>query len=216
VTHNVQVARSGIDFRATAGFNANSNAPAVTVPAGVQPGDGMLLMLTINSSTVTISANPAGWQTVGTATSSGITSRVWKRVAAGDAGTSVTVGLSDFAKADLRLVAYHGTNGTDPISAAASSIDETATATHVSPVANVAQAGSWVLSYWADKGLTTAWTAPGGVVSRASSFGTSTAHISALTADSGGAAGAGTYGGLSAVADVAANKAVSWTMVLAP
>jgi hypothetical protein len=86
----------------------------------------------------------------------------------------------------------------------------------VSPVANVAQAGSWVLSYWADKGTTTAWTAPGGVVTRASSFGTSTAHISALTADSGGAAGAGTYGGLSAVADVAANKAVSWTIVLAP
>ena len=216
ITHSVQVARNGIDFRATSGFNANSNTPAVTVPAGVQPGDGMLLMLTINSSTVTISSNPAGWQTVGTATSSGITSRVWKRVAAGDAGTSVTVGLSDFAKADLRLVAYHGTNGTDPVSAATSSIDAAATATHVSPVANVAQAGSWVLSYWADKGTTTAWTAPGGVVTRASSFGTSTAHISALTADSGGAAGAGTYGGLSAVADVAANKAVSWTIVLAP
>jgi hypothetical protein len=28
--------------------------------------------------------------------------------------------------------------------------------------------------------------------------------------------GAGTYGGLSAIADVAANKAVSWTIVLAP
>jgi PKD repeat protein len=216
VTHNVQVARSGIDFRATAGFNANTNAPTVTVPAGVQSGDAMLLMLTINSSTVTISSNPAGWETVGTATSSGITSRVWKRIASGDAGTTVAVGLSDFAKADLRVVAYGGTNGTDPVVAATSSIDAAATATHTSPLANVAQTGSWAVSYWADKGTTTAWTAPGAVVTRASSFGSSTAHISALSVDSGGAVGAGTYGGLSAIADVAANKAVSWTIVLAP
>ena len=103
-------------------------------------------MLTFNSNTVTISSNPAGWQTVGTATSSGITNRVWKRVAAGDAGTSVTVGLSDFAKADLRLVAYHGTNGTDPVSAATSSIDAAAPPLIEPGGQRGSGFGSWVLS----------------------------------------------------------------------
>ncbi|POM27130.1 Microbial collagenase precursor [Actinomadura rubteroloni] len=214
-TKTVQVVDDTVTYRGGDGYNGNSKSPSVNVPSGVAPGDGMLLLLTSNSSTVTVATPPAGWTKVSEATSSGVTSTVWRRVAAaGDAGAAVTVGLSDYAKVDLRLLAYRSTSPTNPVTAAVSKIDGTAATTHVTPKADVASTGSLVVSYWSDKGTTTEWTAPDGLVERGHSGGGTSSSISTLVADSGGIVPVGSYGGFAATANASANKAVMWTIVL--
>ncbi|WP_235017872.1 PKD domain-containing protein [Thermomonospora echinospora] len=203
-----------IGFRGTDGYNANTVKATVTVPANVQPGDGMLLILNVNGTGVGITP-PAGWQEV--ATQSGIArSTVWQRVAqADDAGKTVEVALDAYAKADLRLLAYSGTSATDPVAAVGQAADPASVVDHTTPSANVAGGGSWVVSYWGDKSSTTnTWTAPGSVTTRATSIGTGSGRVTSLVADSGGAVQTGSYGGLTATTD-AASRALMWTIVLA-
>jgi PKD repeat protein len=203
-----------IGFRGTDGYNANTVKATVTVPASVQAGDGLLLILNVNGTGVEITP-PAGWQQV--ATQSGIArSTVWQRVAqAGDAGKAVDVALSAYAKADLRLLAYSGTSTTEPVAAVGQAADPASVTEHTTPTVNVAGGGNWVVSYWSDKSSsTTAWTAPGGVTSRATSIGTGSGRATSLVADSNGVAQTGSYGGLTATTD-AASRALMWTIVLA-
>src|SRR5690606_22518232 len=129
-----------------------------------------------------------GWTQVDTQTVGGATSVLWKRVAqAGDAGTQVNIGLSAFTKADIQLLAYDGTNTTDPIAAVAKAGDADSVTAHTSPAAQVGDAGSWAVSYWADKSSsTTSWTAPAGVETRRIGIGSGGGRITSLTADSNG------------------------------
>ncbi len=107
---------AGIDLRGSAGTSARAvTSVTVDVPGTVQAGDGLVLVLTTNS-TVT-GAAPAGYTQAGSQVSgSGPTTQVFSRVAgAGDAGSPVTVALSGQAKATLQLVAYSGTAASGPI-----------------------------------------------------------------------------------------------------
>jgi hypothetical protein len=72
-----------------------------------------------------------------------------------------------------------------------------------------------VVSYWADKSsATTGFTLPASVTGRQASCGTGTGHVCSVLADSGGPVPAGTYGGLTAVADSASASATMWTLLL--
>ncbi|WP_119727279.1 PKD domain-containing protein [Thermomonospora amylolytica] len=214
-TKQIQVIDTSIGYRATAGYNGNSNAPKVTVPAGVQPGDQMLLILTANNTSAT-AVPPPGWTQVATAGNAAMNSKVWRRTAtAADAGADVTVPLSATVKTDLRLLVYRNVDGADPIAQAVSRMDGQGTV-HTTGTANVTGAGRWVVSYWSDKGTTTSWTAPSVVTRRAGSGGGTTASISTLVADSAGAVPTGSYGGLAATANVTANNGLMWTIVLNP
>jgi len=211
----VQVLDSSIGYRATAGYNGNSNAPKVTVPTSVQPGDQMLLILTANNTSATVTP-PSGWTQVATAGNAAMNSRVWRRTAtAADAGTDVTIPLSAIIKTDLRLLVYRNVDGGNPIAQAVSRMDPQGTV-RTTPTVNVTGAGRWVVSYWSDKGTTTSWTAPSAVTRRAGSGSGTTASISTLVADSGGSVPVGSYGGLTATANVAANNGLMWTIVLNP
>lgn len=218
LSQQVQVAptSTGIGFRGTDGFNANTTSATVHVPSGVQAGDGMLLLLTMNNPSLTITP-PSGWQQVDTQTNGVATSTVWQRVAAaGDAGSAVSVGISDYAKADLRLLAYQGTDQTAPVAAVAKAADPATTTTHTTPTVNVPAAGDWLVSYWSDKsGTTTAWTAPDGVTTRGTSIGTGSGRVTSLAADSDGTVATGGRGGLTATTD-AASRGFEWSLVLAP
>ncbi|GAA1582269.1 hypothetical protein GCM10009678_76270 [Actinomadura kijaniata] len=215
-TQRVTVAedRAHIAFRGGDGHNANTKRATVTVPAAVQPGDALLLIANINSTAVTVTP-PPGWTQAGT--QSGLArSVVWQRVAqAGDAGRTVAVEVSDYAKIDLRLAAYSGTRTTDPVAAVAESSDPSAVTTHTTPTVT-APAGAWTVSYWGDKSsTTTAWTAPDTVTTRANVIGAGSGRVTALYADSNGGVPAGSHGGLKATTDVA-SRALMWTIVLAP
>jgi PKD repeat protein len=206
-----------ISFRATAGNQVNATSVSVTVPASVQAGDGLLLVMTSNSSTVTY-GDPAGWTAVDTATTTGITTRVYSKVAtAADAGATVTITSSAINKMDLRLAAYANTSTATPVAALAKAVDTAAVASHTTPTTTVSGSGSWVVSYWADKsGTTTAWTAPAGQTVRGITIGTGTGRVTSLLTDGNGPAAAGTVGGLAASTDTAGTKATMLTIVLAP
>ncbi|GAA4224927.1 hypothetical protein GCM10022254_05590 [Actinomadura meridiana] len=217
-TQNVTVStnQANIGFRGGAGGNANVKTAYAQVPASVQVGDGMIMVLTYNASDATMTTPPPGWTQVGTQTAGSATSVLWKRVAqAGDAGTQVNIGLSGYTKADIRLVAYAGTNATDPIAAVTKGADPGSVTDHTAPSATAAAAGSWAVTYWADKSsTTTSWTAPAGVQTRGTGIGSGGGRITALIGDSNGAIATGAYAGKTATTN-AASRAAMWTIVLA-
>jgi hypothetical protein len=161
------------------------------VPATVQPGDALLLVLSTNS-TVNGTA-PAGWTEEGRqASGSSISTQVWSRVAeAGDAGSQLTVALGGRAKVTLQLAAYSGVSSADPVATLAGKVDVGGTA-HTTPTAT-AQAGSWVVSIWSDKQAAAhTWSAPTGVVVRDNQAGVGSGDPATLHGDSGIGLPAGT------------------------
>lgn len=214
-TRQVTVAASPIGFVGTDDFNDNSNSPHVTVPSGVQPGDGLLLTMSFNNTAADVT-DPPGWTLVNSTAGSNITSRVYERVAtAGDASSSVTVGLSRYSKVDLRVTAYQGTDTSAPV-ATAKHVITTSGATRTTPTATADTSGSWVVGYWAAKGSATSWGTPSSGTSRGASSGPGAAHVTAMLADSDGGVSTGTVGGWSADIDAAGDNAAAWTIVLAP
>ncbi|NKZ08816.1 PKD domain-containing protein [Actinomadura latina] len=215
-TLTVAANQANIAFRAGIGGNANVQTAYAQIPPSVQAGDGMILMLTFNSGSASLTTPPAGWTQVDTQTVGSATSVLWKRVAqAGDAGKQVDIGLSAFTKADIQLLAYDGTNTTDPVAAVAKGGDADSVTAHTSPNAQVGGTGSWAVTYWADKSSsTTSWTAPAGVETRRIGIGSGGGRITSLTVDSNGTVATGTYGGKTATTD-AASRAGMWTIILA-
>jgi PKD repeat protein len=218
VTRSVTVAppaASPIHFRGTAGVNANSSKPTVTVPATVQAGDALALV--VSTKTGTTQTAPSGWTAVSSSAGTGALTTVWQKVAtATDAGSSVAVTLSELTKVDVRLLAYSGTAASSPVSAVISS-DASATTDHPAPTATVSTPGSWVVWVYADKsaGTTTAWTPPPGAVTRATSYGTGTTYLSSLSADLDSSSAIGSVPGPTASTN-AASRANEVALVLKP
>ncbi len=218
VSQQVHAANNAVDiaYVGTDAYNANTKNATVTVPPAVQAGDGLLLTFTDNDPTKTITP-PSGWTQVDTQTNGISVSTVWQRVAtSSSAGSTVAVGLSDYAKGNLRVLAYRGTSTTSPVATSAKAADPANTLSHTTPQATVSAGGSWVVSQWSDKSsTTTAWNAPSGVTTRGTSYGTSGGRVTSLTTDSGGTVPTGPYGNLTATTD-AVSRALMWTIVLAP
>jgi PKD repeat protein len=215
-TKTVNVAEAGIEFVGSDAAQGNALNLSVTVPSGASGGDGLVLVTTVASDSVTATA-PAGWTQVGQTTSKGTTSTVWQRVAAGgDAGGSVNVAYSARAKATVSLFAYSGTSGSAPVLAAQGAGESNSQAGHTTPTVAVNDNHSWALSYWADNSSsTTSWNLPGDVTSRSTVCGTGGGHICTAAGDSNGPVSGSQYGGLTATADSTGAKAVRWTILLA-
>ncbi|HVX43996.1 MAG TPA: PKD domain-containing protein [Mycobacteriales bacterium] len=201
---------TAIDFVGAASANGNAASESVTVPAGVQPGDAMVLI----ASSSDLPAGPAGWTAVDSLTNGGIGTDVWTKVAtAADAGSAVSIEFSTYHKASLQLLAYRGAGG---FSAVQKSGDVNST-THTTPVAAVADSGSWAISYWAEKSSATAtWIVPGEVTARDTSYGSGSGRINALVADSAGPVSASSYGGITAGVTAQSSRATMWTLILRP
>ncbi len=216
-TQTVHVASqaTGIAFVGSDDSQGNAAQRSVTVPSGVTPGDGLVLVATAASDTVTATA-PSGWAQVGQTTSNRTTSTVWQRVATGaDVGSSVRVDFSARTKATLSLFAYSGTSTTNPILALEGAGETASRAGHTTPTAQVTDNQAWALSYWADNSSsTTSWNLPGGVTSRGTVCGAGGGHICTAAADSNGPIADDHYGDLTATADSASAKAIMWTVVL--
>ena len=135
---------------------------------------------------------------------------------AADAGRSQAVTFNVTTKATLTLLAYDGTDPVDFIGTAfASAAETTNRATHSTPGANVAIAGSYVVSYWADKSsATTGWTLPAGQTQRSIALGTGTGHITSVASDLNAPAPVGASPARTATASASSLKATMWTVVL--
>ncbi|HEX4018537.1 MAG TPA: PKD domain-containing protein [Frankiaceae bacterium] len=202
-----------ITYVGSATANGNATSESVTTPASVKAGNGLLLIATAaNASTLTA---PAGWTKVDTATSSAVTTTVWRKVAtATDHGTAVKVGFPSVVHGTVQLLAYAGTNTTNPVVAYQKKITSGTATTYTSPTVTVPAGGDVVVSYWTAKSsAVTAWTAPGGQTTRSVANGSGGGHVNSLATD-GGSAPAGAAGGLTATANTAGSAFTAWTIVL--
>ena len=219
-TQSVTVAPQGsrISFVGRTQSTVNATSHQVAVPAGVVPGDGLLLFVSSNSTaTVSEPAGLTGWVPLDTVTVSGTVTRVWRRVAgAGSAGAVVRVNVATISKVNLVLAAYHGTSATDPVATFARAAETTSRSIHLTPAAQVTGAGSWALSYWTHKdSVTDELGPPDGLAVRAAGTHTGAGRVTALLADTGAAVPTGGYGGQSATAAANSAAATMWTIVLA-
>lgn len=193
----------------------NVSTPNVTTPPTVSTGDRLVMVLSVNASTRVMSSptGVTGWTVLDTTTSGTMQTRVWTKVAtAADASRRVTVTLDAAAKYTMTVAAWSGVRTGSLVHA---DLAETVNrAGHATPTVD-APAGSWVVSYWADKtSATTAFTLPDGVTGRHALCSTGTGRVCSSLADSAGAVPTGTYGGLVATADGASATATTWSIVL--
>jgi PKD repeat protein len=219
LTMSPAAAVDNIAFRASAQAVFNQPTARVTIPANVRETDGMLLFVTSNKALASVTTPPAGWTLEGSRLASTDTETILysKVAAANDAGTNAAVAFSATTKSTITLLAYDGT-AADPVAIAASAAETVSRATHTTPGANVATAGSWVVSYWADKSasLTTGWTTPAGQTQRSIALGTGAGRITSMATDRNASSPVGASAGVTATAAVATAKATMWSVVLQP
>lgn len=218
-TKPVSPSLAGVAFIGANSGNANSTTHRVTVPAGTQAGDALVLFLTSNTTGTTV-ANPAGWTTLENLDGNGVRGRVWTRTAtAGDAGSQITVTTSGTTKAAISIAAYRATGapGGAVVQAHSGVLHETSSTTFVSPSTTQSDSAGWVVSYWASKAsVPVNWTAPAGQATRSTSAGSGGGAIVSLLTDGGGPGTPGQAGGLVALTDVAVTRVVSVTLVVGP
>lgn len=178
--------------------------------------DLLVLFETVNSGSVT-TTDPVGWQLAGSVkNANAMFTRIYvKKAVSGDAGTSVTMTYSATAKASAVMLAYAGVDPANPLAALLTATDD-ASSTHVTPSASISDAGSWVVSFWADKSPTTAtsWSIPFGVTARSVFVGGGSGAVTQVVADSDGQVPTGSSGGKAATVNVASNKGATATLVL--
>jgi len=210
----VRTAGQSAAFVVAAAATVNSATASVTVPAGVQPGDLMLLFGTTNS-LAALSA-PAGWQSEHRQESFSMATELYRKTAGpADAGTVVTVTATSVQKIDLQLVAYRGVQPTGPVAAVVSAADA-ATATHTSPVAAVTANGVLAVTFWADKSSsTTDWTPPDSVSVRSEQIGAGSGRATSMAGDTPVPDGATSYGGVVATTNAASSRGLCLTVLLA-
>ena len=155
------------------------------------------MVLSVNASDRTMSAptGVTGWTVLDTATSGSMQTRVYTKIAtAADANKKVTVTLNLAAKYTMTVAAYSGVRAGATVYA--DFAETVIRAGHPTPTVD-APAGSWVVSYWADKSAaTTGFALPGSVTGRQALCSTGSGHICSSLADSNGAVPTGQYGGL--------------------
>jgi PKD repeat protein len=209
---------SPVEFVDSMVATGNNNRPTVTVPAAAAPGDRLVMVLGYNnlSRTVQDPTGVTGWTRLDSVSAGTMGSVAWTKVVQpGDPGTSVVAPLSGSAKYTITLSAYTGVEETPGV-AFARAADLSTTDTHVTPVVS-APAGSWVVSYWADKsGTTTTWTPDGSVATRETACGADGGRICSALADSGAPLPASSYGNIPATTNAASDMATMWSFVLAP
>ena len=227
-TITVNPIATSIDFRDAVSVDGGGNTSAsITVPNTVETGDLMLLFVTNGAERTP--DTPTNWTSLGSQIDDQLRTHVyWRFASPGAAGSQVTTTLRDGANAAAAapevttLVAYSGVNS-PPVSNWQSRAEpSTAPVTsHTTPGLSVPDPGAWVVSYWADRTNsaggtpTSAWTTPLDQVLRADAFNTNTTpRVSSLLTDDGGPVLAGARSGLTAEADVAAEKATMFTIVL--
>lgn len=216
VSKQVAVTAAEVTFVAAADSNASTADQRVTIPGAVQAGDTMVLYFTANSTNATVTP-PAGWTQLEALEGSSFRARAWTRTAtAGDAGSTVAVGLSTTIKSDLALLAYRGSGGgTTSVVAHAGALDQALGSSHQSPGVTTTATGQWVSTYWAAKASSTVtWSVPAGQQVRAASTTSGGGLISAAAVDSGGPVPVGPFAGLTATTSIDVSRVAMFTTVI--
>ncbi len=214
----VGAAPGEIGFVDAASSAGNRNSHSVQVPAGVAAGDVLLLSLTTNSTSSTIDDTVPGWDLIETRDGQGIRGRLWTRTATGaDAGTNVTVSTSGYTKSVLTIAAYRST-GTPP-TVSVSEVDgaDSSGSVHTTPPVDVAGAGSWLVSIWAEKSSSTpTWALPATVTERSQAAANGGGKISGVLGDSAGPVETGAQDGRTATTNTNVARTAMFSVVIEP
>ncbi|MEJ5946297.1 PKD domain-containing protein [Pseudokineococcus basanitobsidens] len=206
-----------VAHRATTSASSTSTRASVDVPAQVQAGDQLLLVVTTNRAASTTAPSGAGtWVEAGRATGDKgeVVSTLWSRVADGsEAGRALSVEHDASTKTTMVVGAWSGA----VLDSVTTGSTTGAPGSHTTPQVDVARPGSWVVSSWSDKSsATTTWAAPESVVERAQVATTGSGRVTTLLADSGAPVAVGRAGGLTATTDGGSAKAAMISAVLRP
>lgn len=206
-----------ITFVAAATTAGNRPGHSVTIPGSVRPGDRLVLFLTTNSTTSTITDTLPGWDLIESRDGNGVRGRAWTRGAtAADAGTTVTVTGSAYAKSVMTVAAYRST-GPALVSASAVGGQDSPSTSHTTPATDAAHANSWLVSVWAEKsnGEVT-WTLPDGVTQRSQGAAAGSGKVGGVLGDSAGGVPQGTVAGRTATTSVSVSRTTMFSVVLDP
>lgn len=203
-----------VDANTTAG---NRPGHSVTIPQSVRPGDRLVLFLTVNSTSSTIDDALPGWDLIESRNGNGIRGRAWTRSATvADAGRTVTVTGSAYAKSVMSVAAYRSTGSSLVSASAVRGVDSPATS-HTTPATDAAHANSWLVSVWSEKSSgDITWTLPGSVTERGEGAAAGTGKVSGVIADSGGAVPVGPLAGRTATTSASVSRSVMFSVVLDP
>jgi PKD repeat protein len=200
----------------THGYKNGATSVSVTTPGTVAAGDTELLYVSAVNTVANAIVAPAGWTLVASQSPLPLQVAVFQKTAAAtDAGSVVTASVTSASQLAVQLVDYSNVAATALVAAAAT---DAATASHTAPAVGVANGGSWVVSFWADKSSsTTAWTLPATVAQRDQTIGINGGRVTAALADSGVPVPSGTYPAQTAtVGATASAKGAMISLVLAP
>lgn len=213
-----EAAPGTLSYVAAASTSGGRSNHRVVVPATVQPGDALVVMLTTNSSNATINNTVAGWTLLQQRDGTGIRSRAWTKTATStDDGSTVTVTTSASVKSSMTVVAYRSTVGLATVTNSASTVVNTSATSHTTATVPVADSGSWLVNWWSEKsGVAQTWTVPGTVTQRQTTTGTGTGKISAVLADSNAAVAIGTAPTRTATTSSAAAKGATFSLAVSP
>ncbi len=198
-----------VEFVAQAAASRKVATPWIVLPASVQAGDRVVLVLSLASTSRQVSAptGVTGWSQAGNlAAGTSMRTVLWsKEAAAGDAGKRVNIPLNGSVKSTVHVAAYRGVDPSAPTVASKAEVNTRTVRT--TPTA-IAPEGAWVLSYWAGKSASaSSWSLPGSVTARGSAANTGSGHITSALADSGSAVQAGSYGNLAATSNASTGSA---------
>lgn len=209
---DIDVSASSVTFVAAASANANQVNHVVRVPSSAQPGDRLLLFLSLNSNVA--ATPPSGWTLVRSTDGSSFMGRAWTRVATtSDVGANVTVQLSAYAKGDLTIAAYRSSTGSVGIAE-----DAAATASAASGITTPTLAvgsGGLAVNYFGVKSSTAVTASlPTGLTERGSSAGSGSGAVYAWVGDSGSYLADGSFGGQSFTLSGSANRILTYGLLL--
>src|SRR6266508_3519601 len=212
-----QAAAGEISFVGAASTAGNRSSHTVAIPAAVQAGDALVMYLTMNTTTVTVTDTVPGWTLLQSRDGNGIRGRAWTRQAtATDAGSTVTVTTSALAKSVIGVAAYRST-GAASVSASAVGGSDVSGSSHTTPAVAVADEGSWLVSVWTEKSsVDLTWTLPGNTTSRTTAAGTGSGKVSAVLGDSAASVPVGTAPGRTATTSAAVSRSVMFSLVIRP
>jgi hypothetical protein len=190
----------------------------ITLPDSYRAGDLILLFATVVDGSFPQPLPTNDWSLLGFDQGNPATF-VYRSVGSGFvAGQQVFVDFGGLVtlEADLVLAVWSGVDPATPVQAFAFAHDDERRTQRTTPAVDVANATSWVVSFWVDWGpdeRTTSWTLPASVTQRTQTAAVLT-QFSSVLADSGGFVPTGRTDPLTAVSDQPSTGASMWSLVL--
>lgn len=208
-----------VTYVGAAQSSVNSTTQSCTLPAGINAGD---LILVVVATAGTLTSSPTGYAFVDSGTGGNLTLLLWEKIADGtESGSTVSVTMSTVGRGNIAVIVLRGVGTASQIGAYAIAGHSGAASTaHAMPGITSTATGSVAVGIAVERGTLTAgqtWTGPAGYTERVDSNvggnGAAGLYIGTnLTASTVG----GSMGGGTATGSVSTTNAVMATIEILP